>query len=125
LLPLTIDGPGTDEETAILVHPSSMLSMLTMHFESVWDRSIPVHLYVSGRATPEQSDEHPDRRILQLLAAGMKDEAIARQLGVSLRTARRWLANLMAERGVTTRFQLGLTVARELADAAQPAQPVQ
>jgi DNA-binding GntR family transcriptional regulator len=55
----------------------------------------------------------------------MKDEAIARQLGVSLRTARRWLANLMAERGVTTRFQLGLTVARELADAAQPAQPVQ
>jgi len=102
-----------------------MLSMLTMHFESVWDRSIPVHLYVSGRTTPEQSDDHPDRRILQLLAAGVKDEAIARQLGVSLRTARRWLANLMAERGVTTRFQLGLTVARELAEAAEPAQPTQ
>ena len=127
LLPLTIDGPGT-EETAILVHPSSMLSMLTMHFETVWDRSIPVHLYVSGRTTPEQSDDHPDRQILQLLAGGMKDEAIARQLGVSLRTARRWIAHVMAERGVTTRFQLGLTVARELAETggtSQPAQPVQ
>ena len=125
LLPLTIDGPRTDEETAILVHPSSMLSMLTMHFESVWDRSIPVHLYVSGRITPEQADDHPDRRILQLLAGGMKDEAIARQLGVSLRTARRWIAHVMAARGVTTRFQLGLTVARELADAEAGAQPLQ
>lgn len=59
------------------------------------------------------------------VVGGGLDEAIARQVGVGLRTARRWLAHLMAERGVTTRFQLGLTVARELAEAAEPAQPAQ
>jgi hypothetical protein len=37
------------------------------------------------------------------------------ELGISLRTARRWIAHIMADRGVTTRFQLGLMVARELA----------
>jgi sugar-specific transcriptional regulator TrmB len=114
LLPLTIDEPVT-EETAILVHPSSMLSMLIMHFDSVWERSIPFDEYASGRKSPAQSGHQPDRQVLQLLAAGLKDEAIARQLGISLRTARRWIAHIMADRGVTTRFQLGLMVARELA----------
>ncbi len=118
LLPLTIDRPAT-EETAILVHPSSMLSMLTMHFDSVWERSIPFDQYVNGRTSPAQPNDHPDRQVLQLLAAGMKDEAIARQLGVSLRTARRWIAHVMADRGVTTRFQLGLIVAREMSAADQ------
>jgi hypothetical protein len=31
------------------------------------------------------------------------------------RSTRRWIADIMADRGVTTRFQLGLMVARELA----------
>jgi sugar-specific transcriptional regulator TrmB len=112
LLPLTMDGPRR-EETAILVHPSSMLSMLTMYFDIVWERAIPLDAHPDEKAQSE-SDSHPDQQILQLLASGRKDEAIARQLGVSLRTARRWIAHLMADHGVTTRFQLGLVVAREL-----------
>ena len=119
LLPLTIDRPAT-EETAVLVHPSSMLSMLTMHFDSVWERGIPFDQYLNGRRSPAQTGDHADRQVLQLLAAGMKDEAIARQLGISLRTARRWIAHVMADRGVTTRFQLGLIVAREMVADSQP-----
>jgi DNA-binding NarL/FixJ family response regulator len=42
----------------------------------------------------------------------MKDEAIARYLGVSLRTVRRRVAHLMAVNGVDTRFQLGWALAR-------------
>jgi DNA-binding NarL/FixJ family response regulator len=42
----------------------------------------------------------------------MKDEAIARYLGVSLRTVRRRVARLMAVNGVDTRFQLGWVLAR-------------
>jgi DNA-binding NarL/FixJ family response regulator len=47
-----------------------------------------------------------------LLTAGVKDQAIARQLGVSLRTIRRRLANLMREAGAVSRFQLGMLAGR-------------
>ena len=42
-----------------------------------------------------------------MLASGLKDEAIARYLGVSLRTVRRRVATLMEDLGAHTRFQLG------------------
>lgn len=43
---------------------------------------------------------------------GSKDEALARQLGVSLRTVRRRVADLMDEFGATTRFQAGMEAVR-------------
>lgn len=49
----------------------------------------------------------PDSRLVDLLALGLKDEAIARTLDTSLRTVRRRVAALMDEHGVQTRFQLG------------------
>lgn len=49
--------------------------------------------------------------VLEALAAGSKDEVAARKLSVSLRTYRRYVANLMAAHGVSTRFQLGVRAA--------------
>jgi hypothetical protein len=55
---------------------------------------------------------HPgDERLLELLGMGLKDEAIARFLGLGLRTVRRRVAALMAVHGVDTRFQLGAALA--------------
>ena len=51
--------------------------------------------------------------LLDALASGAKDEAAARELGLSLRTYRRRVAELMAAVGATSRFQAGLR-AREL-----------
>ncbi|MQA05382.1 MAG: HTH domain-containing protein [Streptosporangiales bacterium] len=44
--------------------------------------------------------------MLEYLAAGMKDEAIARALGVSARTVRRRVAHLESCFGATNRIQL-------------------
>ncbi|WP_216210767.1 helix-turn-helix domain-containing protein [Amycolatopsis aidingensis] len=52
-------------------------------------------------------------RILELLAAGCKDEAAARTLGLGLRTYRRRVAELMDALGAESRFQAGAR-AREL-----------
>jgi hypothetical protein len=52
-------------------------------------------------------------RILELLATGCKDETAARRLGLSLRTYRRRVAELMDTLGATSRFQAGAR-AREL-----------
>ena len=49
--------------------------------------------------------------MLRLLVAGLKDEAIARYLGCSLRTVRRRVAGLMEHYGADTRFQLGASLA--------------
>ena len=50
--------------------------------------------------------------LLQLLAAGQKDEQIARALGMSLRTVRRRVADLMTELGSDSRFAAGVEAAR-------------
>ncbi|MGI6870397.1 DNA-binding response regulator [Amycolatopsis sp. 3B14] len=52
-------------------------------------------------------------RILDELAAGSKDEAAARALGLSVRTYRRRVAELMDALGATSRFQAGVR-ARQL-----------
>jgi DNA-binding CsgD family transcriptional regulator len=49
--------------------------------------------------------------ILRMLANGMKDEAMARALGVSTRTLRRVVTDIMGKLGVSSRFQLGARAA--------------
>ncbi|MFG3051045.1 LuxR C-terminal-related transcriptional regulator [Kitasatospora sp. NPDC048239] len=61
-------------------------------------------------------------QILHALAAGHTDETAARLLGLSLRTYRRRVAELMTELGATSRFQAGL-LARDLTRDHTPRQP--
>jgi DNA-binding CsgD family transcriptional regulator len=60
--------------------------------------------------TPEV--EPLELSVLRLLAAGAKDDTIARQLQVSDRTIRRVIAGLMDQFTAESRFQLGLRAAR-------------
>ena len=61
---------------------------------------------------PGAPTARPDEQLLALLAAGLKDEAIARQLGVSLRTVHRRTSQLLDGVGARTRFQAGLRAAQ-------------
>lgn len=51
--------------------------------------------------------------ILQMMAAGASDAAIARQLGVSQRTIERRVRSIMDQLNTTTRFQAGVIAARQ------------
>lgn len=63
-------------------------------------------------ATPaEQSDDPSSNALVDWMQQGLTDEAIARAMGVSLRTVRRRIAAMMREHGVSTRFQLALRIA--------------
>lgn len=55
-------------------------------------------------------------QVLQLLAQGCTDEAVARSLSVSLRTVRRVTAELMARLNARSRFQAGLKSYRIFAE---------
>lgn len=74
-------------------------------FERLWTAGAPV----------DQSGADDDQ-LVELMRQGLKDEAIARLLGISLRTVRRRVAKLMDDHSVGTRFQLAL----RLAEREQP-----
>lgn len=110
LLPLTAEADAA-EQSAVLVHPSSLLTTLVMLFDMLWAQSLPLSAIGGSGADPAGPDD-ADRMLLQLLTAGIKDQAIARHLGVSLRTVRRRLAQLAEHAGVGSRFQLGVAAAQ-------------
>lgn len=98
---------GFADEPRLLVRQSAIVNALTLLFERYWDQAI---------ALPDLDTRRPrvDTRgsLLRQLAAGAKDEQIARTLGLGLRTVRRRVADLMIELGADTRFQAGVEAAR-------------
>ncbi|MFI7064097.1 hypothetical protein ACIBL3_24130 [Kribbella sp. NPDC050124] len=90
------------EDSAVILQPCGLFDAYAELFERLWERALPV-----------ESSDH--ETLVALLLAGLTDQAIARQLGVSARTAQRKIAALMQELGARTRFQAGAQAAiREL-----------
>lgn len=105
LMPLTSSG---DVVGALLVRESTLLDALLALFENVWDRATPLLLGASGLTgdVAHQVDDD-DARVLGLMLAGLTDQAVANQLGTSLRTVQRRVRALMDLAEVETRVQLG------------------
>ena len=101
-----------DRVRGILIHPSPLLTSVISLFDVLWERGIPLDAGVNGgpEAAWRISDE--DAALLRLLAAGLKDQAIARHLGIGLRTVVRRIGNLSRTLDAETRFQAGLQAAR-------------
>lgn len=98
---------GFVDEPRTLVRQQGIVEALGLLFEMMWERASPV-------PELEQRDGRPDLRefLLRQLATGAQDEQIARQLGLSLRTVRRRVADLMSELGADSRFQAGVEAVR-------------
>ncbi|MYV71164.1 hypothetical protein GT043_35600 [Streptomyces sp. SID2131] len=90
---------------ALLVHRCSLLPALSALFESAWKAARPLG---PARSEGDTVLRPVDRRLLALLAAGVPDEAAARNLNISKRTLARAIERLMSLAGASSRFQLGL-----------------
>lgn len=108
LLPLADSGDRV-QENVVVVHKSGICEASTALFESVWLHAVPLF---TTTADDDADLAAEDRTILQLLNAGMKDDVIGRQLGMSERTVRRRVADLAARLGASSRFQIGAQAAR-------------
>jgi DNA-binding NarL/FixJ family response regulator len=105
LLPLSEES---GDDRVVIIRRSTMLTVLIAFFEQVWREAVPFLL--PGTATePARSDD--TGRLMSLLAAGLGDAAIGRQLGVSERTVGRRVRLLMDELGAASRFQAGAEAA--------------
>ncbi|MFE5623663.1 hypothetical protein ACFQ8S_16510 [Streptomyces virginiae] len=108
LPPPPADDAGADDagaDGAALVLGDSLLHRAALPlFESLWARATPLGSPGSP-LTPDQ------RELLGLLASGLKDESIARRLGVHVHTARRRITRMLEELDADTRFQAGVQAA--------------
>jgi DNA-binding NarL/FixJ family response regulator len=75
------------------------------YFEQLWHKATP---FGAGRARDDEGLTSQERVLLVLLSQGMTDEVAARRLGLSLRTVRRMMADLMDRLGAKSRFEAGM-----------------
>ena len=116
LLPLS-DGASQDgaEPAAMFVRAPGLVRLLIGLYESVWERAVPVRLVEPNLIDFDEPENEPtglDLRILSLLMVGATDAAIAKQLGLGLRTVQRRVAHMMDLAKVSTRLQLGWQACR-------------
>lgn len=107
LLPI---DPESSRAGAMLLSGKGPLTALLYLFEQAWATAIPLGDPASPVAV-EKFDE-TERTVVRLLGEGLTDEAVARKLGVSLRTVRRMMARLMRQLGTKSRFETGVSAAR-------------
>ncbi|MGD8169549.1 helix-turn-helix domain-containing protein [Herbiconiux sp. P16] len=111
--------------SALVTSSQPLVDALHQLFEFHWARSLPLGdaraQFENGSAPAEgavkgagriRSATPEERTLLSLMAVGMKDDAVARQLNISPRTLRRRSQELMNELEASTRFQAGLEAAR-------------
>ncbi|MGI5478786.1 LuxR C-terminal-related transcriptional regulator [Streptomyces lavendofoliae] len=110
-------GPTDDPDDTsgdVVLHSARLAECFARVFDHHWGVGRPTGAE-GGRAGRDGGTEHfspKEREVLAMLAAGAKDEAIARRLGCSERTLRRLLTALVAKLGAESRFAAGVQAAR-------------
>lgn len=94
-----------EEPFGKVVRHGSALQSLSDFAELLWSRGIPVR---DAAAVPASTAQSRSEIVLRLLAEGLTDEAVARRLGVSVRTIRNDVASAMAALNARSRFQAGM-----------------
>jgi DNA-binding CsgD family transcriptional regulator len=106
MLPLT--PPGT--ACALVVRAPVIVAALREYFELLWDRATPLR---PGRApAPAGRLTAAQQAVLELMAQGLNDGAIARRAGLSITTVRRHVTVIMQRLDVTSRFAAGAAAQR-------------
>jgi DNA-binding CsgD family transcriptional regulator len=102
-----IDPEVTGGGALVIRVPGAVLSLYNL-FKREWREAVP--LSVNGRRD-HNGLKPQERAVLELLLAGLTDDAMARKLAVSVRSVRRVTAGLMQRLGASSRFQAGALAA--------------
>ncbi|MFC4533247.1 hypothetical protein [Sphaerisporangium dianthi] len=104
--------PKESARGALLVKEPGLVSQLVTYFDGVWDAATDFREYTEPSSdAPLLSDL--ERKVLAVMATADKDEIAAREIDVSVRTYRRYVADLMTRLGAVNRFQAALRAKEE------------
>jgi hypothetical protein len=96
---------GEQAPGAAVVTDPTVVGFLCRVFENYWQWSEP-YSYDFHDGSPTL--DAPRTAIVRLMAAGLKDDVIARQLGMATRTCRRYMAEILNDLGASSRFEAGV-----------------
>jgi DNA-binding NarL/FixJ family response regulator len=100
---------GTHDGRRLVLRQPGVVAAMAAMFEALWEKALAVPVLDGQRYDEGTSGQ---RLLLRQLAGGAKDEQIARALGLSVRTVRRRVAELLDELGADSRFQAGAEAVR-------------
>jgi DNA-binding CsgD family transcriptional regulator len=107
VLPVDRTSGGRAVSTAVF-RLSSVVTTTTELFERIWLSAVPM----SPTGLPDAAElSMREKELLSLLSSGSTDESAAARLGVSVRTVRRMVADIMNRLGARSRFQAGVKAA--------------
>jgi len=86
-----------------------LVQILSASFGMAWESAVGLGVV---SALHELIATDCRRAVLEMLIDGAKDETIARNVGISLRTCRRYIADIIAGLDASSRFQAGHSLAR-------------
>ncbi|MEV7993858.1 helix-turn-helix transcriptional regulator [Streptomyces sp. NPDC086077] len=100
-----------DRQVALELRHPGLVSYLIKVFEFMWSRAVPLSAGAPYETAPDGISE-VQYSIAKLLVEGHVDEAIARRLGMNVRTCRAHIAKLATALGSGSRAQLGYLIAQ-------------
>jgi DNA-binding CsgD family transcriptional regulator len=103
-----LPGRGRQGNSVAIVRHPAIVGSLWAIFDLLWNAGDEF----AEDSTQKTFRDEMSRTVLRHLAAGEKDEVIARRLGLSVRTCRRHIAAIMDELGASSRFQAGVLAQR-------------
>ncbi|MFJ8213617.1 LuxR C-terminal-related transcriptional regulator [Streptomyces sp. NPDC096033] len=101
--------PDASEQGAFVIRLTSIVTALNQLFDLTWERATPLG---EPSALPCDGPSERELALLRMLEDGHTDEVIARKLGVSIRTVRRLMADLLKTLNAESRFQAGVRATR-------------
>ncbi|MFG2966191.1 MULTISPECIES: response regulator transcription factor [unclassified Streptomyces] len=102
-------GQGEDVPSIIAVYEPMIISLLHRLYEFAWQSGTD---FESAAVSYGETLNDLNAGILNLMAQGLKDDVVARRIGVGSRTFRRHISNIMDKLGASSRFQAGVAAAR-------------
>ncbi|MDA5283924.1 helix-turn-helix transcriptional regulator [Streptomyces sp. NPDC054904] len=102
VIPISSEDSGAG---AVILTGQGTLTALCALFENVWAGAQPLGV---AQERDEGTLSAQESTVIRLLAQGLTDEAIAKRLAVSPRTARRLANGLMERLGAASRFEFGV-----------------
>ncbi|MEV6005734.1 helix-turn-helix transcriptional regulator [Streptomyces sp. NPDC051976] len=113
----TVVLPGVPSRRATsmtLVRGAVLVRSYAALFEDYWLRGKPLDVAGAGVRSGELELSDQERAIIRLMALGLSDDRIARTLGIARRTVQRVMSKLMERLQVSTRFEVGIRLARSI-----------
>ncbi|MEU0251401.1 LuxR family transcriptional regulator [Streptomyces sp. NPDC006184] len=97
-----------DTPLVTIVYEPAVVSLLRRVYEYAWQSGAD---FQADAVSYGETLDDVKATILDLLASGLKDDVVARRIGMSSRTFRRHISGIMGELNAESRFQAGVAAA--------------